>query len=163
MRREFHPILSEHMRKDDRIWVCTADLGYKMLDLIRDEFPNRFTNAGAAEQLMMATAIGLAHDGFLPVCYTITPFYWRCAEHIKTYLDYEGAVVKLVGAGRGNADHSQEDYQEDGQSHWAGGDRAFFSLFPRIRGFWPESVDNLPETVHDWLYHDGPSFLSLKR
>ncbi len=164
MRRQFHPILLDHMRRDNRIWVLTADLGFGFLDAIRDEFPNRFCNVGASESLLLGTAVGLSHDGLIPVAYSITSFLiYRPAEWIRNYLDHEGAAVKMVGGGRGSADHSQEDYAEDGVSHWAGDDRAFLSLFPCIKGYWPDGVDDLATATQEWLHHAGPSYLNLRR
>lgn len=157
MRRQFHPILLDHMRRDERIWVATADLGYGMWNAIRAEFPNRWINVGVSEQLLLGVGVGLAEEGKIPVCSSITPFLlYRGAEWIRNYLEHEGAKVKLCAFGR------DDDYHEDGFTHYAGDDRAFLSLFPRIRCFWPE-LDNLAEATQDWLYHDGPSYLNLRR
>lgn len=166
MRREFHPIILNHMRRDDRIWVCTADLGYRMLDVIAAEFPNRFVNVGAAEQLLLGTAVGLAEEGLIPVCYTITPFYWRAAEWIRNYVDHERVPVKLIGAGRGGMTPEglvYEDYRHDGWTHYAADDVKLFSCFPNIITYWPETVESLPRITDEWLYNDRPSYLNLRR
>lgn len=162
MRRDFHPLLLDHMRKDERIVVLVADLGYKMFDQIAAEFPNRFYNVGAAEQLALGVAVGLADEGKIPIVYSITPFLlYRPAEWIRNYLDYEKANVKLLAAGR--YENGKEDYGHDGHSHWSQGDRAFLSLFPNIIGFWPNTVAELPTVTEQWLYHKGPAYLNLRR
>ena len=74
MRRLFADTLYEQMKTNDRIWLLTADLGYKLWDQIRDDFPDRYLNVGAAEQAMLDIACGLALEGKIPFCYSITTF-----------------------------------------------------------------------------------------
>lgn len=157
MRREFHPFLLDHMRKNPRIHVISADLGFKMFDAIRDEFPSRFHNVAAAEQEMMCVAIGLAEEGLLSVTYTISSFYWRAAEFIRNYVDHEKVVVKMIGGGR------NLDYAHDGFTHYCGDDKNLFGCFPNIKCYWPETIEELPAITHDWLYNDKPSYLNLRR
>lgn len=157
MRRDFHPILLDHMRRDPRVWLITPDLGYKMLDTCFAEFPDRSINCGAAEQLALGIAVGLADEGKIPVVYSITPFLlFRPAEWIRNYLNHERANVKLLAAGR------DWDYQNDGFTHWAHDDKAFLSLFPQIRGYWPDTVADLPRVAEEWL-KEGPAYLNLRR
>jgi len=59
MRKECAQLLLEEMSVDDRIRVVTADLGFGILDNIRNAYPDRFYNVGAAEQLMIGVAIGM--------------------------------------------------------------------------------------------------------
>ncbi len=161
MRRDFHPILLDHMRRDPRIWLITPDLGYKMLDSVFAEFPDRCHNVGAAEQLALGVAVGLADEDKIPVVYSITPFLlYRPAEWIRNYLQHENANVKLLAAGR--YENGTEDYSADGHTHHAGGDREFLSLFPAIRGFWPDTVADLPRVTEEWLT-PGPAYLNLRR
>ena len=158
MRRDFHPILLRHMREDPRIVVLVGDLGYKMFDSIAAEFPNRFWNVGAAEQLLLAAGIGLAEEGKIPVLYSITPFLLkRPIELIDLYVNHESVPVKLLGGGRG------KDYHEDGPSHDATGDDTLLNLWPNIHGYWPTTVAELPDVVDTWLNDPAPAYLNLKR
>ena len=74
MRREFAKNLHAAMKKDERIFLITADLGYGVLNDIRRDFPKRAINIGSSEMLMVGIAVGLAQSGFIPICYSITPF-----------------------------------------------------------------------------------------
>lgn len=162
MRRQFHPLLLDHMRRDPRIRLITPDLGYKMLDSCFEAFPERCVNCGAAEQLALGIAVGLADDGLIPVVYSITPFLlFRPAEWIRTYLGHENSPVKLLGAGR--YENGKECYGEDGFSHAAKGDHEFLGLFPNIVSYWPQTIEELPTTVEKWLYNKAPSYLNLRR
>lgn len=158
MRRDFHPLLLDRMRKDDRICVITADLGFKFFDHIATEFPDRFWNVGAAECLAVGAAVGLAEDGKIPIVYSITPFLlYRPAEWIRNYLHNEQVPVKLLAGGR------DKDYSHDGFTHEATDDRQFLSLF-KIRGFWPQDIQELREHSLDaWLNEPGPAYLNLRR
>ncbi|MDO8657799.1 MAG: hypothetical protein Q7K55_03600, partial [Candidatus Levybacteria bacterium] len=101
MRGWFAYDLYNHMAKNENIWIITGDLGYKLFDYIRRDFPERFINTGAAEQAMIGIAIGLALDGKIPFVYSITTFLlYRPFETIRNYINYEKIPVKLIGSGR---------------------------------------------------------------
>lgn len=158
MRRQFHPILLEYMRHDERIWLIVGDLGYKMFDSIKAEFPSRYVNVGAAEVTMMTVASGLTDEGLIPCVYSITPFaLWTPAAVIRNYVNHEKSPVKIIGGGRG------QDYAHDGFTHDASDDHEFLRSLTNIRGFWPASVEDLPAVTKEWLYCDGPAYLNLKR
>jgi len=114
MRKECAQLLLEEMSVDDRIRVVTADLGFGILDNIRNAYPDRFYNVGAAEQLMIGVAIGMAEEGLKPVCYSMSSFLlYRPFEFLRNYVAYERIPVKLLGSGR------DKDYSHDGITHWA--------------------------------------------
>ena len=97
MRRKFQELLTEEMRANDDIVLLVGDVGYKVFDHLREEFPQRVINPGAAEQLMIGMAVGFALDKKIPVCYSITPFVlYRPFEFIRNYLHHEQIPVKLV-------------------------------------------------------------------
>ena len=107
---------------------------------------------------MLGTAVGLAHSGKIPVCYSITPFViFRPYEYLRNYLDHEKCAVKLVGAGRG------QDYGHLGFSHWADDAIRALDVFPNIQQFMPDTVEDLDTGWQDWLYSDNPSYLNLVR
>jgi transketolase len=156
MRREFAKNLYTAMKNDERIFLVTADLGYGVLNDIRRDFPNRAINVGSSEMLMIGIAVGLSQSGFIPVCYSITPFLlYRPFELIRNYMNYEGANVKLVGSGR------DDDYAHDGISHWAGDDMDIMSALKNIKLYKPIQ---LTDTIfNNFLYGDKPSYINLIR
>ena len=134
VRKTFVKLLHEEMRKNEDIVFVIGDLGYGHFDKIREEFPDRVYNPGAAEQLMLGMACGLAMDGKIPVCYSMTPFVlYRPFEIIRTYIDYEKIPVILIGAGR------DKDYASAGWSHWATDDKDHLSCFKNLNKVWPSS------------------------
>lgn len=158
MRNKFGQLIAEAMEADPRIWLLTGDLGFGVLDQARRTCPERFCNVGAAEQLMLGAAVGLAHSGMIPVVYSITPFViFRPYEYLRNYLDHERCPVKLVGAGRG------QDYGHLGFSHWADDANRALDVFPNIEQFMPDSVSQLENDWHDWLYNNSAGYLNLRR
>lgn len=158
MRRLFADLMYQHMQKNKDIWVVTGDLGYKVWDLIRSDFPDRFINVGAAEQAMLGVAVGLALEGKIPVAYSITTFLlYRPFETIRNYIDYEQIPVKLVGAGR------DKDYSHDGISHWSEEDRQVMKIFKNVHSFWPEENGELTDLVQKMLIDKKPYYINLKR
>lgn len=154
----FAHYLYEWMQNNSEIYMLTADLGYGMLDSIRDDFPDRFINTGAAEQAMLDVAVGLAYENKIPVCYSITPFLlYRPFETIRTYIDYENLPVKLVGSGR------DRDYEHDGISHWAEDVRYFLDPMMNIKEYHPADNEAVVKMLGYMLFNDKPSFMSLKR
>ena len=156
MRREFAKKLYDAMEKDTRIFLITADLGYGVLDDIRRDFPKRAINIGSSEMLMVGIAVGLAQSGYIPLCYSITPFLlYRPFELIRNYMNYEKANVKLVGSGR------DDDYAHDGISHWAGDDMSVMSTLKNIKLYKPRDITD--KVFTDFMYNDKPSYINLSR
>jgi transketolase len=158
MRNTFAKLLNDEMSRDARVRMITADLGYGILDHVRASHPESSFNVGAAEQLMLGVAIGMAQEGLIPVCYSMSSFVlYRPFEFIRNYLNHEGTNVKLVGSGR------DQDYEHDGISHWAHDDEAILAGVPNIKIYKPENIDELVKIFPDFLYNDKPSYLNLKR
>lgn len=158
IRATFASTLYEEMKDNKDIYVLTADLGYKMWDKIRDDYPSRFVNVGAAEQTMMDIAIGLAYSGKIPFCYSITPFLiYRPFEALRTYINHEKLNVKLVGGGH------NKDYAHDGISHYAHDVEMIMRPLTNITVCVPYD-DSVAETVvREMVKSDNPYLVILKR
>ena len=158
MRKEFVEVLRQEMARDERIRVITADLGFGVLDPIRAEFANRFYNVGAAEQLMIGVAIGMANEGLVPVCYSMSSFLlYRPFEFLRNYANHEGIPIKLVGSGR------DRDYSHDGISHWAHDDEQVLSALPNIKIYKPASLADMETQAREFLYSTDPAYFNLTR
>lgn len=158
MRKQFADLLYEQMKLDKTIHLITADLGFGILDKIKQNFSNNFYNTGAAEQLMIGIGIGLAENKKIPICYSITPFLlYRPFEFLRNYVHYENIPVKLVGSGR------DKDYSHDGISHWADDDELVLKSLPNIKIYKPNSEKELEEIFPEFLFSKNPCYLNLKR
>lgn len=157
VRKVFVRLLHEAMRENEDIVFIIGDLGYGHFDAIREEFPDRVFNPGAAEQLMLGMACGLALEGKIPVCYSMTPFIlYRPFEVIRTYIDHEKIPVILAAAGRG------KDYGAAGFSHWATDDKLHLSGFNNIDKYWPNEQE-LEAIFKSLLESKKPCYVNLKR
>ena len=156
MRRRFQELLTEEMRANENIVLLVGDVGYKVFDHLREDFPNRVINPGAAEQLMIGMGVGFALEGKIPVCYSITPFVlYRPFEFIRNYLHYEQIPVKLVGSGR------NQDYGPCGFSHYACEDLKVLEALPNIEVYHPQSAEEVD--IKCFLYSNKPSYINLRR
>jgi len=106
---------------------------------------------------MLGMACGLALDGKIPVCYSMTPFIlYRPFEIIRTYIDYEKIPVILIGAGR------DKDYASAGWSHWATDDRKHLSGFKNLQQCWPTS-EELEGKFKNIIYSGNPYYVNVSR
>ena len=157
VRKTFVKLLHEEMRKNEDIIFIIGDLGYGHFDKIREQFPDRVINPGAAEQLMLGMAVGFSLDGKIPVCYSMTPFVlYRPFEIIRTYIDHENLPVILIGAGR------DKDYASAGWSHWATDDKEHLSGFKNLQQCWPSSED-LERDFKSIIYSGKPFYVNVSR
>ena len=60
MRNAFTDQLFNAMAQDDKIYAIVGDVGYGVFDKIKEAYPERYINPGAAEQLIIGMAAGLA-------------------------------------------------------------------------------------------------------
>lgn len=148
--------LYKAMAENPNIWLVTGDLGYALFDKIREDFPGRFLNVGAAEQAGVGICVGLALKGKIPFFYTISSFLLRAAEPISLYLSHEQIAVHLVGSGR------DDDYKHDGFSHDATQAQKFIHDLA-ITEYYPQDKESIPHMVDAMIKNEKPSFISLKR
>lgn len=159
IRGYFAYYLYKKMEENEDIVVITGDLGYKMFDDIKEDFPDRFVNAGASEQAMMGLAVGLALEGKIPFVYSITTFLlYRPFETIRLYIEGEQLPVKLIGSGR------DKDYAHDGPSHHSeDAEKILATAFPSIVALWPDSKEQIESLVEFMVENKKPTFISLRR
>jgi transketolase len=154
MRRAFGREISKLADEDEKIFLITGDIGYRIFDEFRAKHSKRFINIGICEQSMIGFASGLALEGLKPWVYTITPFLIeRPFEQIKLDIDQQNAQVKLVG---------YADYPTLGPTHSELDAPTLMSLFKNIRSYFPENESETLKFVRQAYQEDGPSFLSLK-
>ena len=97
MRRRFGTVIADLADQDDRIYVVSGDIGYRVFDEFRDRHPDRFINIGICEQSMIGVSSGMALEGLQPWVYTITPFLIeRPFEQIKLDIDQQNVNVKRL-------------------------------------------------------------------
>jgi transketolase len=128
MRETFSKSLVQAAQKNPNLYLLTGDHGYALFDGLRKAFPDRFINAGVAEQNMVGVAAGLSKLGFMPVIYGLSAFVpVRVLEQIKIDFCYENLPCVLIGDGAGVV------YSHLGASHQSTEDIACLRSIPNIR------------------------------
>lgn len=136
----------------------TADLAkYTDLHVFRDAYPDRFYQMGMAEQLLMATAAGMAREGFTPFATTYAVFASRRAyDFICLAIAEEELNVKIVCALPGLT----TGY---GPSHQATEDIAIFRGLPNMTIIDPCDALEIEQAVPAIADHKGPVYMRLLR
>ena len=154
----FAAALHNEMRDNENIWCLTGDLGWGMLDKIRDDFPDRFVNVGASEQALVGAGVGLALSGKIPFCYSITTFLiFRPYEWIRNYINHEQIPVYLIGSGYG------DDYKHDGITHQPHDIHKVMEVFENVRQYYPTTKEEVPELLRSMIMRNKPAFMCLRR
>ena len=136
----------------------TADLAkYTDLHLFAQAYPERFFQMGMAEQLLMATAGGLAKEGLVPFATTYAVFATRRAyDFIHQVIAEEHLNVKICCALPGLT----TGY---GPSHQATEDLAMMRCVPGLTIVDPCDALEIEQAVPQIAAHAGPVYLRLLR
>lgn len=90
------------MRTDENLFFVTADMGINLVEKIQEAYPDRYLNAGIAEQNAIGVCAGLCNLGYRPFVYTISNFLiHRCFEQIRNDIAIHRYPVTLLGSSAG--------------------------------------------------------------
>lgn len=156
MRNAFVSALLELAASEPRIFLVTGDLGYNVLEVFAERFPERFLNAGVAEQNMTGVATGLALSGRIVFTYSIANFpTLRCLEQIRNDVCIHNANVKIVAVGGGLA------YGPLGPTHHGTEDLAILRTLPNMTVVAPGDPVETDLATRAIVQHAGPCYLRL--
>jgi transketolase len=156
MRNAFIQELVALARQHPQIALIVGDLGYSVIEPFADEFPDRFINAGVAEQNMTGLAAGMASEGYHVFTYSIANFpTFRCAEQIRNDVAYHKLPVTVVAVGGGLA------YGSLGYSHHAVQDYALMRTLPNMLIAAPGDPMETRACMRYLIENPGPSYLRL--
>lgn len=158
MRTAFIESLCEVAEADPRIFLVCGDLGYSVLERFATRFPDRFLNAGVAEQNMTGVAAGLALTGHVVFVYSIVNFpVMRCLEQVRNDVAYHNVNVKIVTVGGGLV------YGGHGYTHHGSEDLAVMRAMPNMTVVAPGDPVETRLAVPAVANHNGPCYLRLGR
>lgn len=151
-------LLTDAASRDQRIELVTGDLGFGVLDKFIDNFPDRFLNAGVAEQNMMGVAAGMAFSGKKVFVYSIANFpTFRCLEQIRNDIAFHNLDVTIVSIGAGFS------YGSLGYSHFALEDISVMRPLLGMKIYCPGNHDELDHAFAEIISADGPKYLRLDK
>src|SRR5687768_14701485 len=126
------------------------------MEPFRERFPERFINAGVAEQNMIGLATGLAEAGLRPYAYSIATFAaLRPFEFIRNGPVLHRLPVRIVGMGMGF------EYGHAGPTHHAVEDIAVLRALPSLTIVAPADSAQAASAIADTARLDGPVYYSL--
>lgn len=156
MRNAFADEILALARQDPRVVLLSADIGNRLFDKLKAEFPDRFYNCGVAEANMIGVAAGMAQSGLRPFCYTITPFItYRCMEQIRVDLCYHDLPVTVVGTGSGLS------YANLGGTHHSCEEMGMLRLLPGLTVAAPADGPELRALLRESLRQEGPVYFRI--
>lgn len=156
MRNAFIDELVTLAAENPRIALVVGDLGFGVVEPFAERFPDRFINAGVAEQNMTGLAAGMASEGYHVFTYSIANFpTFRCAEQVRNDVAYHRLPVTVVVVGGGLA------YGALGYSHHAVQDYAFIRSLPNMLIAAPGDPMETRACLRYLVDHPQPSYLRL--
>ena len=156
MRNAFIDELVSAAEIDESIALVIGDLGYGVVEPFQEKFPERFFNAGVAEQNMMGFSAGLASEGYHVYVYSIANFpTFRCAEQIRNDVAYHNLPVTVVSVGGGLS------YGNLGYSHHAVQDYSLIRSMPNMLIASPGDPMETRECIKFLNKNPQPSYLRI--
>ena len=158
-RQAYGEFLTEEGARNERLVVLDADLsGSTKTSGFAEAFPERFFNAGIAEQNMIGMATGLAMSGKTVCALTFAMFAsGRAFEIIRNSVGYTGANVKVC------ATHAGITVGEDGASHQTFEDIALMRTIPGMTVVSPCDAESTGLLLKQIVDMEGPAYVRLGR
>lgn len=158
-RESFGKALVELGKENENVVVLTADLaGATKTNLFEEEFPERFINAGIAEQNMIGIAVGLSTTGKIPYASTFAMFAaGRAYDQIRNSVAYPNLNVKICGT------HAGITVGEDGATHQMLEDLSLMRSIPNMTVLCPSDDIQTKWAVKEIAKIKGPVYIRLAR
>ncbi len=156
MRNAFANELTSLAKSNNSIVLLTGDIGNKLFDNLKSLNAEKVLNCGIAEQSMIGVAAGMAHMGYKPFIYTITPFTtYRNFEQIRVDLCYNNLPAVIVGTGSGLS------YASLGPTHQSLEDVAILRTLPNMTIFCPCDPEEVRLGLKESISHKSPLYIRL--
>ena len=151
--------LHEAGKLDSNVVALCADLtGSLMMDAFKDEFPDRFIQAGIAEANMISASAGLATGGKIPFAGTFANFATgRVYDQIRQSVAYSHKNVKIC------ASHAGLTLGEDGATHQILEDLGLMKMLPGMVVINPCDYNQTKAATMAIAKYDGPCYLRFGR
>ena len=151
--------LHEAGKLDSNVVALCADLtGSLMMDAFKDEFPERFIQAGIAEANMISVSAGLATGGKIPFAGTFANFATgRVYDQIRQSVAYSHKNVKIC------ASHAGLTLGEDGATHQILEDIGLMKMLPGMVVINPCDYNQTKAATMAIAKYEGPCYLRFGR
>ncbi|KAA0206921.1 transketolase family protein [Candidatus Uhrbacteria bacterium] len=149
----------EAAAKNTNVVVMCADLTESTRNLeFKKQFPDRFVQMGVHEQLLAASAAGMALAGKIPYITSYAMFCpGRSWEQVRTNICLNEANVKIIGS------HAGVSVGPDGATHQAIEDIAIMRCIPHITVIAPCDVEEARKATIAIANVKGPCYVRFAR
>ena len=147
----------EVIEENPEVYVLSGDLGRSSgLLRVMTTYPDRFLNAGIAEQNLIGVSAGLAKEGLIPFASSFAPFIThRCADQVRMNMGYMHLNIKTVGLASGIS------MSGHGNSHYGVDDLSFMQTIPGLVILSPCDCSELIKCIDAAVSYKGPVYLRL--
>ena len=157
IRDAFFEELYQKIKKDKKVILLTVDQGAHTIKKIERDFPKNYFNIGIFEQTAINFAVGLAHQGYKPYVYLISPFVLRAMEQIKIGMCSMKSKVTIVASGPGFT------YASDGPTHYFNEDYGILKNFPNLNFFCTSDHLSAIRSFRESYKSKNPSYIRLEK
>jgi len=158
-RQAYGEVLLELGKEKNNLFVMDADLSMSTYTCyFAKEFPERFFNAGIAEQNMIGVASGLSKTGKTVIVSTLAVFApGRVFDQVRNTLVHSNCDVKIVTT------HAGISVGKDGSSHQSIEDIALARVIPGMRVIVPCDAVETKKVIKKIVDIPGPFYIRLGR
>lgn len=157
-RKEIGELLIPYFRKDKRHCLLVCDMGFGVIDGLRNEFSGRVINCGIMEQGTVGIAAGMSMSGLIPIVYSIVNFLvYRSLEQIRNDVMLQGLNVKFIATG-------VDDYFKFlGPSHCCGHDDIVLMDLVGMKVYDPYRCKNTDfrKMIDKWIMSDKAGYMRV--
>ncbi len=156
-RKEVVDILFPYFRKDKRFYLLVCDMGFGVVDKLKNEFPGRVINCGIMEQGTVGIAAGMSMSGLIPVVYSIVNFLvYRALEQIRNDVVLQKINVKFISTG------VNDYFRFLGLSHCCGGDDLALMKLIHLKTYDPYAAGKtFQELVEEWISDERAGYIRV--
>jgi len=158
-RQSYGEALVELAKTNPKVVVMDADLAHATQTMMFKEVcPERFFNAGIAENNMIGVAAGLSTCGYIPFASTFAMFAaGRSYDQVRNMLGYPHNNVKIC------ATHAGISVGEDGATHQCNEDIALMRVIPGMVVMNPADDTEAKSCIKAAVDYQGPVYIRLGR
>jgi len=146
-----------YFRTDERYYLLVCDMGFGVIDQLKEEFPKRIINCGIMEQGTVGIAAGMSMSGLIPIVYSIVNFLvFRAIEQIRNDIVLQNLNVKLIATG------ANDYFKFLGPSHCCGNDDITLMELIHMNVYDPYTNKKpFNELVDEWICDDRPGYIRV--
>lgn len=151
--------LAKKADDNSQIWVIDGDLAdSEGAENFAAKHPDKFINAGIAEQNMVSVAAGIAATGARPWVFSFAAFLcYRAYDQIRVSITQTEMPVSLVGS------HAGACNGKNGKTHVSLNDIALMTSLPKMTVWAPSDPEDVVKAVDSILQDNYASYMRLPR